>query len=128
MHSSRMRTVRSSGRGVCLGACWDTPLPRLGLDPPQAWAWRPLSGQTSQPPPPVWAWRPPPDPPTSPMGMGLETSPVDRMTDTCKNITFPTSFVDGNKSNCARRYFSRKPTAHFPASPEERGLSMARSK
>ena len=59
MHSSRMRTARSSSRrGVCLSACWDTP--------PWVWAWRPS--------PQVWAWKPPrPDPSTSPLGVGLET-------------------------------------------------------
>ena len=74
MHSSRMRTARSSSRllgGVCLITCWDTSPPITGCgpgDPPPA---RPLNlplgcgpkdppGQTPQPPPPwVWAWRPP---------------------------------------------------------------------
>ena len=32
MHSSRMRTTRSSG-SVCLSACW--------VNPPHVWAWRP---------------------------------------------------------------------------------------
>ena len=44
MHSSRMRTARSSSRlpgGVCLSACWDTtPPPGVGLETPQA---RPLN-------------------------------------------------------------------------------------
>ena len=82
MHSSTMRTARSSSRlleGVCLSACWDTP---------QAW---------TQPPPGVCLETPPPDPSTSPtpcgpgdppnqtpqppLGLGLETSlPVDRQT------------------------------------------------
>ena len=53
MHSSRVRTARSRRRllvGVCLSACWDTP---LGVDletPPPV--------QTPQLPPWVWAWRP----------------------------------------------------------------------
>ena len=54
MHSSRMRTIRSSSRllrgGVCLSACWDTHPPGLGLDTPTR-----------------------PDPPTSPLGQGLDT-------------------------------------------------------
>ena len=46
--------------------------------PPWVWAWRP-SSQTPQPPPPwVWATRP----------------PVNKMTDTCKNITYA-NFVCG---------------------------------
>ena len=71
-------------RVVCLSACW--------IPTPQVWAWRP----------------PQPDPSTSPLGVGLETPPVDLQgmlgyhlqcmlgyhplpsgqTDTCKNITF----------------------------------------
>ena len=53
MHSSRIRTVRSSSRlsrggGVCLSACWDTSPPRTrhppGADPPP---------KDQAPPPPV---------------------------------------------------------------------------
>ena len=66
MHSSR-------GVGVCLSACWDTPpglgldTPGLGLEPsPQVWAWSPW----------VWAWTHTlPDPPSSPLGLGLDTPP-----------------------------------------------------
>ena len=68
MHSSRMRTVRSSGRGVCLSACWDTPLPRLDLGP----LWPDLStspGYGPGDPPPHQTPQPPP------LGMGLETPP-----------------------------------------------------
>ena len=96
-----------------------TPL-GMGLETPP--------GQTPKLLPWVWSWRPPrPDPSTSPLGdrpgnlqgmLGyhpLETcckacwdttcnacwdtiSPVNRMTDRCKNITLPqTSFADGNK-------------------------------
>ena len=60
MHSSRMRTTRSSG-SVCLSACWVIPPRGVGLETP--------SGQTPQLPPWVWAWRParhagiPPSPP-----------------------------------------------------------------
>ena len=57
MHSSRMRTARSSRcllggiGGVCLSAYWDTP-------------------------PSVWAWTPPlARPPTSPLSVGLKTPP-----------------------------------------------------
>ena len=67
MHSSRMRTARSSShllgggaRGVCLSACWD---------PPWVWAWRPPS-QIPQLPPLVvglktWiaCWKPTHPPP-----------------------------------------------------------------
>ena len=78
MHSSRMRSARSSSRlrgkgGVCISACWDTPLwawpghpPGLGLDtppgvdldsPPRCGPGLPLS-QIPQPPP---------------LGLGLDT-------------------------------------------------------
>ena len=97
MHSSRMRTTRSSsclrGGGVCHSAYWDTP-PGVGLEAlsgvgletqPQPQA-RPLNfplgvgletpaAQTPQLPPWVWAWRParhaglPPPPPGYLQGM-----------------------------------------------------------
>ena len=57
MHSSRMRTVRSSGRllgGVCPGGGVSA---REGVHPSMHW--------------------------------GRHPPPVDRMTDRCKNITFP---------------------------------------
>ena len=72
MHSSRIRTAHSSshlleGGSVCLSACWDTSPQVWAWRPPQVWAWRP---------PQVWAWRPLwPDPPTSPLGVGLEMPP-----------------------------------------------------
>ena len=81
MHSSRMRTSRSSSRwegwggGVCLSACWDRPSPQVWAwrppwpDPSQlpSWAsaWRPWP-DPPQLPPCVWAWRPWPDPPQLP--------------------------------------------------------------
>ena len=84
----------------------------LGYPPPP----RPAAKHAGEMPPPVWAWRPPhrPDPSTSPLGVGLETPgltpqllpwvwawkpamhagippppPMNRITDTCKNITLP---------------------------------------
>ena len=67
MHSSRMRTTRSSSHllgGVCLNACWDTPGCGPG-DPP-----RPDPSTF----PRMWAWRPPrPDLATSPLYVGVET-------------------------------------------------------
>ena len=89
MHSSRMRSARSSSRLLGGGAC--LPQCMLGYTPhrcgpgdiPQVWAWRPPGcgpgdppmpnplnfpygcgpgdhpGQTPQLPPWVWAWRPP---------------------------------------------------------------------
>ena len=64
MHSSRMRTARSSSRLlggiVCLIACRDTHPPQVwAWRTPQVWAWRT---------PQVWAWRPP-------QGVGLEIPP-----------------------------------------------------
>ena len=106
--------------GVCLSACWDTPpwvwawrpslgvvlymtLLGVGLEAPWVWAWRPLWPDPSTSPW-VWAWRPPSQTPQpAPLGVGLENCnacwdtthpPVDRMTDTCKNITFA-NFVCG---------------------------------
>ena len=72
MHSSRMRTARSSGRllwgGGGLPQCMLGYPPGCGPGdtPPPVWAWRhPLGmgletppGQTPQLPPWVWAWRP----------------------------------------------------------------------
>ena len=133
MHSSRMRTARSSSRrggDVCLSACWDTPLWVWLGDSPQVWAWRPPTLQCGPGDPP-WG-RPlnfppgcgPGDPPPQarplnfPTGCGLETCkacwdtnpletcckacwdttynacwdttpPLNRITDTCKNITLP---------------------------------------
>ena len=95
MHSSRMRTARSSSHllgagGVCLSACWHTPGPGpihpplplgVGLEtppgqtphPPWAWAFRPLPGQTPNLPPGCGPGdSPQPDPPNPP-GVGLET-------------------------------------------------------
>ena len=127
MHSSRMRTARSSSsllrgvRGVCLSAYWDTHLPRAwawtGPGPGHPWAWIPLGLSPDTPTPWAWAWTPPPPghghPPGPesghPPGLGLDTPlaghvtckacwdtppPVDRITDTCKNITFA-NFVCG---------------------------------
>ena len=112
MHSSRMRTTRSSSCcGVCLSACWDTAPWVWAWRPPWVFAWRPPRPDPSTSPW-VWAWRPPwPDPSTSLLGVGLETckacwdttpqrpaarhagipppSPVNRIRDTCKNITLP---------------------------------------
>ena len=70
MHSSRMRTVRSSSRlsgGVFLSACWDTTTPP-GRHPPPSWR------------------QPPPD--QAPPG---SRHPPCGQTHACKNITFATS-------------------------------------
>ena len=77
MHSSRMRTVRSSGRLLegglpqCMLAY--TPL-GMGLDIPQPWAWTPLPG---------------PGP-----GHPLPGPGHPPWTDICDNITFA-NFVGG---------------------------------
>ena len=63
MHSSRMRTVRCSARLVGVGVC-----PR-GVS-----AWGYLPGGSAY---------------EGVSGQGMYTSPVDRMTDACENITFP---------------------------------------
>ena len=76
MHSSRMRTARSSNRhgGVSTPPLEQAP-PRASTPwsrylpwsrhppeqvPPQVWAWRPPQPDPPQLPPWVWAWRPPP--------------------------------------------------------------------
>ena len=75
MHSSRMRTARSSSRRLGQSASVDAGIPPWvwAWRPPWVWAWRPSR---------VWAWRPPrcgpgeppwPDPSISPLGVGLET-------------------------------------------------------
>ena len=107
LHSSRMRTVRSSSRLLGGGVSISV---HAGI-PPQAWAWRPPSGQTPQPPPGygpgdtsqpdppqppgygprdpldpptsplAWAWIPPPgQTPQPPLGYRPGDPPVDRQT------------------------------------------------
>ena len=83
MHSSRMRTVRSSshllGRGVsALVHAGIHPL-GLGLDTPMPGPGHPMPGPGH---PLALGLDTPPD-------LGLDSPPVDRMTDRCKNITFP---------------------------------------
>ena len=80
MHSSRMRTARSSSRLLGVSASVHAGIhlfpPGLGLNTPWVWAWRPpparpinfqpgcgpgeTPSQTPQPPSLVWAWKPPP--------------------------------------------------------------------
>ena len=98
-----MRTARSSsrllGEGVCISACWDTPSGcGPGEETPWVWAWRPLPlgcgpgdppGQIPEPPPPGCEPGDPPrpDPSTSPLVVGLETSKACwylTTLDTCK--------------------------------------------
>ena len=76
MHSSRMRTACSCSRRLgraCLRACWDAQPPGCGPgDPPRCGpGWRPsrLPGCGPGGPPPR------PDPSTSPLDVGLKTSP-----------------------------------------------------
>ena len=68
MHSSRMRTSRSSSHH---GGSPHTPPGSRHLPP-----WEQTPTPLSRPPQ-VWAWRPPPRPDlsTSPLGVGLETTP-----------------------------------------------------
>ena len=96
MHTSRMRTARNSNRlleGVSASVMLGSPL-GVGLEtPPQMWTWRP-PGQIPQLPPGWGPGDPPqarplnfppgcgpgdpaprPDPSTSPLSVGLETSP-----------------------------------------------------
>ena len=108
MHSSMMRTVRSSSRLLGGGGMSHCMLgynpPCLGLKTPPA---RPLTFPLGMelekitPPVPARPLNLPPgygpgDPltPQPPPGYGPGDSPVNRMTDTCKNITFA-NFVCG---------------------------------
>ena len=97
MHSSRMHTARSSSRmlgGGCLPQCMLGYPPGVCLEIPQVFAWRPTLGVGD----PAQA-RPlnfhPGCGPGDLQGM-LDYNPpsVNRMTDTCKNITFA-NFVCG---------------------------------
>ena len=145
MHSSSMRTARSSSRG---GGSPHTPKQAPPLEqtpppqlPPWLWAWTrspstsPLGVglETPQPDPPklppwVWAWKPARH---AGIPLPLETcckacwdttcnaywdsTPLNRMTDRCKNITLPqTSFAGGNKN--AFQYDVNRPLVdHIPA-------------
>ena len=90
MHSSRMRTARSSSRLLCV--CGEVFLLQcmLGYTPPRCGPGDPPGCGPEDPPgvgletplavdlktPQVWAWRPPwPDSSSSPLGVGLETPP-----------------------------------------------------
>ena len=119
MHSSRMRTTRSSS--CLLGGC----LPQCMLRSAQVWAWIPLPWRTARhagipplqrparhagiPPPPPW--RParhagiPPPPPGDLQGMlgyQLQCMPppcTEFLTHVTENITLPqTSFAGGNET------------------------------
>ena len=78
MHSSRMRTARSTW-GVYLSVCWNTP-PGCGPgDPPGVDMETPRCGHgdphCDPGEPPLWAWRPPGVGLETPPGVGLETPP-----------------------------------------------------
>ena len=100
MHSSRMRTARSSNRQLWEGGlpqCMQGYIPPgVGLETPsRVWAWRPPQW--------VWAWKPARHagihPPLETCKACWDTTPppVNRMSDRCKNITLPqTSFAGGN--------------------------------
>ena len=88
MHSSRMRTVRSSSRlsrgGVCLSAWWDTPWEQT---PPGAdtapWEQTPPAADTPQEQtPPLWDQAPP---------------PLCGQTDACQKHNLRNFVADGNK-------------------------------
>ena len=96
MHSSRMRTAHSSSRqpggsayvhaGIHSPGCWPGDPPWCGPGTPPG-----LGLETSW----VWAWRPARHAGIHPLGdlqgmLGYHPSPpVNTITDTCKNITFP---------------------------------------
>ena len=120
MHSSRMHTVRSSGRVSRGGAFWDTT-PQDQAPPPG----RPNSfGTRHLPRTRLPRTRLPPEPGT-PLGPGTPhqdqappyqdqappTPPVNRITDTCKNITFATSLrtVNIQKKSRAVFYHNKNP-------------------
>ena len=102
MRSSRMRTTRNSSHRGSVSV-------HAGIHTPWVWAWRPpwcgpgdplvLAWRPSWPDPSnsprVWAWKParhggiPPLPPETSCKACWDTPPVNRITDTCKNITLP---------------------------------------
>ena len=117
MHSSRMRTARSSSRllgGLPHHMLGYTYPPGVGLETPQVLAWRPPQVWARRHPPGVGLETPLPDPSSSSLGVGLETCkacwdtppwrtarhagipparhagipPPCGQTDMCKNITF----------------------------------------
>ena len=88
MHSSRMRTARSSScQRVCLSACWNTPPPGVGLEiPPGVVLETPLArplnlppgcdpGQTTQLPPGCGPGNSPPPPPARPLKLAPGCGP-----------------------------------------------------
>ena len=91
------------GGGVCLSACWDTPPLGVGLETPQA---RPLNfplgcglGNLQS----MLGCHPPGDLLQSMLGyhlqcmLGYHPTPVNRITDTCKNRPCP-NFVGGGNN------------------------------
>ena len=119
MHSSRIRNTRSSSCRGCLPQCMLGSPPGVGLEtpPPRCGPGDPPRCGPGDPPRCGPGDRPQPDPSTSTLGVGLETCkaywdttpprpaarhtgippamhagippPVNRITDTCKNITLP---------------------------------------
>ena len=82
MHSSRMRTVRSSSRlsrGVYLSACWDTPRDHARQGTPRDQAAPRLGTPRNTHPP------------------GTRHPPPRAQTDTCKNINNLRNFVTDGK-------------------------------
>ena len=102
MHSSKMRTARSSSHllgSVCLSACWDAPLGLetplgVGLETPLGVGLETPSQTPNFPPPPgVGLETPPARPLNLPLGLGLDIPPVNRILDTpfLKYYLAPTS-------------------------------------
>ena len=90
MHSSRMRTTRSSSPG---GGAWPVP-PNFPLG---------CGAGPDHPQLPPWLWRPPPHdqaPPGPGTPLGPDPHPLwtEFLTHASENVTFPqTSFAGGNK-------------------------------
>ena len=123
------------GVGVCLSACWDTPPgpgpPGVGLDnplrcgpghppsqipqpPPGS---RPRPPQPDPQPPCLGLDTPKPDPPTSPLGLGLDATPrwTEFLTHASENITLP-------QRRCGRLKYYNKAMKTAPRSPMLRFL------
>ena len=111
MHSSGMRTVRSSSRlsrGVCLSACWDTP-PRADPPGPGTPRCKACWDTTCNA---CWDSTHPQDLLQGMLGYHLqgmlEYHPPGGQTHTCKNITFATSLRTVKmhlsvRKNCLRK-------------------------
>ena len=128
--------------GVCLETPWCEPgdHPGVGLEipwvlawrpsrcgpgDPWLWAWRTPPCQIPELPPQLWAWKPSPEarPRNFPLDVGLDTCNacwdtththfVNRITATCKNITFPHLRLRAVMNDYIKTYLSNVKATKF---------------